>query len=195
MTPNDDAGSRQEFLQLLAQQGEEPAFVRRQRRLDAMRQQLRWELRLQYAELLKGPRIQLRRIEAIVGGHWSRLGPHLLPRDDWQRLHKLHREFNAITPPPPWASDLIWNRRPARLLHELRESLIRFNRKWIAHVKVVDLDPVNQLIKDYNRFFVLEKACAFGSEDIARRGFTPATPLTPETLLSELPTIHPPQLR
>ena len=80
-------------------------------------------------------------------------------------------------------------------LDELIESLEHFNRRWLEHVRGLDLGPLNALRADYNRYYLLEKECAVRSPFIARQGWQPLPPLTLQTLLAVLPPLHVPILR
>lgn len=195
MLYEDEQGSRQEFLRLLAEQGEEPAFVTRRRRLDAELEQLRWTCQTQRRELLHGPRLHLRKLASILRGHWKGLSHYLAQSDDWRTFQSLHETWNQDSPPPPWSDQSGWWESPARPLRDLHRSVERFNRSWNSYLAKFDLHPINQRISDYNEFYVLEKACAFGREDIARRGFEPFQPMTIQSLLVEFPEIVLPAAR
>ncbi|QDV87094.1 hypothetical protein [Planctomycetes bacterium TBK1r] len=195
MGENEFEGSRAEFLQMLAEQGEEPAFITRHRRLDAAMEQLRWACRTHRQTLLRGPRLHLRKIASMIRGDWSKLSPCLASPSQWRVFASLHEEWNRNSPTPAWANQGLWFDRLDRPLRELRRSVDRFNRDWQSHLDTFDLKPINQMIAGFNDYYVLEKACAFGSEDIASRGFDPVPPVTPQSLLDEFPLVELPALR
>ncbi|WP_145389507.1 hypothetical protein [Stieleria neptunia] len=190
----DNEGSREEFLRMLADQGEEPAFVTRGRRLDAAREQLRWACQTHRQTLLRGPSLHLRKIAAMIHGDWSKLAPYLASPSQWRLVASFHENWNRHAP-PPWANQGLWAQRLDRPLRQLRDSIDRFNRAWQGHLDGFDLEPINQTIADFNQYYVLEKACAFGREDIARRGFEPIPPVTRQSLLDEFPLVELPALR
>lgn len=70
---------------------------------------------------------------------------------------------------------------------DLIASVSRFNRRWQRFLTDLKLDPINQRIEHYNRYYLLEKECVFGSSRVASRGFEPRKRLTPEVLLEDHP--------
>jgi hypothetical protein len=79
-------------------------------------------------------------------------------------------------------------------LRELVSSLERFNTRWQPYIEQVDCRTINELREGYNRYYVLEKACALRSDRLARIGFEPMAPLTVEELAGQLPLLSVPRL-
>jgi hypothetical protein len=80
-------------------------------------------------------------------------------------------------------------RRLVRAIGELSESFNRFNARWRCFLEALDLQPINELIDGYNRYYLLEKECAFRSARLARRGFHELEPVTAARLLELLPLL------
>lgn len=56
---------------------------------------------------------------------------------------------------------------------ELADSVRRFNARWQQFLAALDLDPVNDLIDGYNRYYLLERSApsvppASGGRDFGR---------------------------
>jgi hypothetical protein len=54
--------------------------------------------------------------------------------------------------------------RDRGLLREFVESGERFNKDWLKYIESSNLDRINQLREDYNRYYLIEKACAYGRD-------------------------------
>jgi len=74
-------------------------------------------------------------------------------------------------------------------LDDLIQSVERFNRRWSKYLNELELDSINQMRRDYNRFYLLEKECALFSSRVASDGFVPLKSLTTADLLAEFPLI------
>ncbi len=81
-----------------------------------------------------------------------------------------------------------------RAVHELVESLERFNLQWLEYVQAVDLTAINKVREGYNRHYLLEKECAVRSAHAARQGFQPLPPLTVDDLRILLPELPVPKV-
>lgn len=167
-----------------------PAFIRR-----AKATEMAWEATLEACRrererLLEMVKLRLALLAALLGD-WSRLPGKVCPPAEADWLQTLHAEWrpklkSRITPSS--------RRAPiARALHDLRESLQRFNERWEEYLNRVDLDRVNVLRDGYNRFYVMEKECALASPRVARLGFEPLPPVTRADLVREFPPLTPPQ--
>jgi hypothetical protein len=73
-------------------------------------------------------------------------------------------------------------------------SVIRFNERWATVLGQLNLAPVNRMIDQYNRYYVLEKECVLGSARLAQRHFTPKVHLTGRALGEEYPPLPVPEL-
>jgi hypothetical protein len=188
----DDEGSRGEFLRLLAEQGEEPSFLRRAKAVhDAWESLLRACL-AHRDEKLRGPRMHLGNLARQLNGDWSRLASFLVDEHQVGALAALYQQWKPRLPTvvkssSPWST--------------IRSSLIgfvdsgnRFNGAWTKFLRDVDLDGVNRLRSDYNQYYPIEKAAAFDSEDVERLGFTPLEIATVEHLQAKFPLLELPVL-
>jgi len=169
-----------------------PAYLRRARRVQNAYEVLLDAGRRQREEWLAMVRVRLGTLRALAGD-WSALVPHLAGESDLGRLEALWREVapRLRTPVEPTSSA----RALREAVRELGESLQRFNRRWLAYVRGLDLKPVNAVRADYNRYYLLEKECAVRSPMIARQGYQPLEPLTVEVVLAALPPLPVPQPR
>ena len=114
--------------------------------------------------MLKWPRFHLAMLARQIRNDWSRLGSLLADPESIAVLMALHENMPiATTAQPNWlASD----RAALRLFLESAE---RFNRNWKTYIDSLDRSPSINRACDFNQFYVLEKYCAFGSEQSHRR--------------------------
>src|SRR5262245_21524803 len=155
-------------------------------------EQLLERCRRQRSEWLKMVRTRLGLLHAHAGG-WDALRPLLADDGQVTALAALHAELQPrlrVRVGPTTSPRVL-----GRALRELRESIERFNRRWLAFLPTVDLDEVNQLRDGYNRYYLLEKECAGRSSAVARQGFRRLEPLTREGLAALLPPLPVPVLR
>jgi hypothetical protein len=157
----DYEGSRNEFWHFMAEFGEEPAFLARARAPQLALDELLRRCVAQRDELLAGPRLHWSALVKQIGGDWSRLVPFLSGPDDIALLAELDTQLAPRKNlQPDWlATDKV-------LLRRFLTSAQRFNRIWTRWLEDLDLEEVNRPRRDYNQFYVLEKACAFLSERI-----------------------------
>ncbi|ADV60813.1 hypothetical protein Isop_0216 [Isosphaera pallida ATCC 43644] len=71
----------------------------------------------------------------------------------------------------------------------LRAAVERFNRLWDMYLSSLDLSAINQIVNDYNSYYLLEKECVMGSRLLAGRLFEPLAPLEVETLRRRFPPL------
>jgi hypothetical protein len=168
-----------------------PAFIRRARGVEADVETLVNRGQAQRDEWAAMARLRLGQLLALAGDAAA-----LLPLLADEGQLAVLEELQTILMPKlrvviePTAS----TRKLRRALAELVESVERFNARWRVYLDKIDLDPLNRKRADYNRYYVLEKACALRSESIARLGFTPLMPLDKtdvEALLPPLPVPRP----
>ena len=190
-----DEGSRQEFLRLLAEQGEEPAFLRRARGLTAALENLDRKLTRERLAMLHGPRLHLRTIAVAVHQDWTKLKPYLRNPARAVDFEFWFEQWNRDMPVPDWAGKHRLVKNLNRPLRDLNASIQRFNKDWIPFLIRYDLTPVNEVIQGYNDYFVLEKACAFGNESLAKKGFERVDEVTHEMILKKFPAIELVELR
>ena len=86
---------------------------------------------------------------------------------------------------PSWSERL---RLRART-RALRSAIERFNRLWSMYLSALDLRAINQIVEDYNTFYLVEKECVMGSRLLASRLFEPIPPLEVETLRRRFPPL------
>lgn len=158
-----------------------PAFARRGQDLEYALARLHARCRRARDELLDMVRLRLRQ--------WSASSTGL---DDWSGsfaapIAPLWSLCNAK--PPAWASRPAPARRRRAVARDLVASVNRFNRRWAAFLDRLNLEPVNRMIDQYNRYYVLEKECVLGSARLALRHFTPKPRLTVADLAEEYPPL------
>lgn len=184
----DYEGSRSEFLRILAEMGEEPAFINRGRAPQVALDALLKSCLIHHSERLEWPRHHFSSLRLRTAGEWSRLQRYLAEKDDASVFAELERQLAPIGKAAPSAlsSDLA-------LLRQFVESAARFNENWLTFVEGSGLDHVNQLREDYNRYYPMEKACAFG-RDTVNEGFKRLPLLDSAFLLERFPLLLLPEL-
>jgi hypothetical protein len=185
-------GDEGHILKLFLAQYDVPAYIRRAQQVHAAYEALLGRCQRQRDEWLTLVRLRLGTLGALAGD-WSRLEPWLAGADQAQALQDLHAVLRPRLrlPVEPTRSD----RRLRQALEDLKDSIERFNRRWLDFLQDVNFTEVNRLRDGYNRYFVLEKECAVRSARLARQGFQPLEPLTREALTSLLPPLPVPPLR
>ena len=169
-----------------------PAHVRRALRVQEAYEHLLARCRARRDELAAVARAQLGVLQARAGA-WEALTPFLFGEDQIAVLRQL-----AETLRPNWRGRVAVTasaRILRRDLRALRDSLERFNRRWLDHLGGLDLSEVNGERDRYNRYYLLEKECAMRSYRLAREGFRPLTPLDEAALAELLPPLPVPRLR
>jgi hypothetical protein len=184
----DYEGSRSEFLKLLAQCGEEPAFIERARAPQVALDALLRSCNAKREELLQWPAMHLSVLAQQIRQDWSRLGPFFATSESVALLGKLYAEL-----PSQAAASTNWFTSDKSALRQFLESADRFNRHWGDYLEALDLEPVNKPRRDYNQFFQLEKACAFGSEEV-NKGFEPMAMIDRQYLQERFPLLPLPNL-
>jgi hypothetical protein len=168
-----------------------PAFVRRAMQVEAAWEAVLAVCRRERERLLEMPRLRLARFLALSQSlppgsgqscHANDLAYLEGLREEWQP-----RLRSAVKPARSEAD-------VGRALAELSRSILRFNRRWLAFVRELDLQPANQLREGYNRYYLLEKECALRSARLAREGFVPLAPIGVEDLLEKYPLLRVPEL-
>ena len=167
-----------------------PAFVRRARQVQDAFDALVQQGRVQREQRLAMVRLRLGLLHALAGG-WDALRPLLVDDEQIEILRRLHAELaprlRVAVEPTASAGAL------RQALRELQESITRFNLRWRAFLAGLDLRGVNDLRDGYNRYYLLEKECALRSPRLARLGYRPLDPATPEELEALLPLLPMPR--
>jgi hypothetical protein len=96
---------------------------------------------------------------------------------------------------PKWATRPASSWRLWSIARDLVTSVERFNRRWLEHLDKVDLSPVNRMVDNYNKYYLLEKECSLGSARLAARNFVPKVHVTLDEIRNEFPTLPLPKLR
>ena len=91
--------------------------------------------------------------------------------------------------PKAWSAERAAVRKRRQAVRHLASSVDRFNHRWEHFVRKLDLNPINQRIEQYNRYYVLEKECVLGSSRLAMRHFVPRRQVTVEDLLEDHPLL------
>ncbi|MFO0879202.1 MAG: hypothetical protein U0840_17800 [Gemmataceae bacterium] len=168
-----------------------PAYIRRARQVEHAYTQLLDRARRQREEWLLMVRLNLGRLHALAGG-WEALRPWM-DADQQPLLEQLWRDLSPRLRMPLRATT---SPRPLRkALRELLDSLERFNTRWRAYLVGLDRTTINELREGYNRYYVLEKACALRSDTLARLQFAPLPPLQVADLEAALPPLPVPCVR
>jgi len=162
-----------------------PAFVRRARQVEDAWTMLLDRCRFEQKRLLELPRMRLGRLMALAVPR--SLLADLIPVAELQRLEQLHSEWNpqlrSIVKPSRSGKEL------AVPLSDLARSFERFNRRWSKFLNELELEPINRLRRNYNRFYLLEKECALFSSRIAHDGFVPLQAISTDDLFAEFPLL------
>lgn len=162
-----------------------PAYIRRARRVEEAYEQLLDRARRQREEWLVMVRLHLGQLHALAG-RWEALLPWIDARDFPLLEELLHALAPRLRVPlAPTNSPRVLR----QALTQLIDSLERFNSRWRAYLGKLDLTPINDLRAGYNRYYVLEKACALRSDLLARANFLPLPMLDPATLEQALPPL------
>ena len=190
---NDFQGSRGDLLRCLAEQGEDPAFIRRAQKVNEAWTQLLEQCKSQREVLLRWPWMHLSILAVRLQHDWSQLAQYLADESQVSYFEDLHKHWKLslerrTISANSWLS-------VTRILGDFVSSVDRFNESWRKFLQGVNLDELNRLRRDYNQHYPVEKTCAFDCEDIERLGFTPLDPVTLEQLSAAFPPLAIPKLR
>jgi hypothetical protein len=158
-----------------------PAFARRGQDLEYALARLHARCRRERDGLLDMVRLRLRQWAGVATGPDDHAGTFDAP------IAALWPLCDA--PPPAWAGQPAPTRRRRSVASDLVASVTRFNQRWAASLDRLDLEPVNRMIDQYNRYYVLEKECVLGSARLASRHFKPEARLTRAALDEEYPAL------
>src|SRR5208337_91747 len=107
---------------------------------------------------------------------------------------RLRQWSRVATGPGVWAGRVAPARQKRTVARDLVTSVQRFNVRWRQFLESLNLGPTNQVIDQYNKYYVFEKECVMGSARLASRHFTPVPQLSPEVLLRDYPMLPVPEL-
>lgn len=163
-----------------------PAFARRGQDLDYSLRRIHMRCQDQRDKFLEPVRMRLRQ--------WSRAaaGP-----DDWKAvftdpIDPLWQQAQAD--PPAWSGRLAPPRQLRTVARDLQASVERFDERWRQFLESLNLGPINVVIDQYNKYYVLEKECVVGSARLAARYFSTVPLLSPDRLLNVYPLLPVPDL-
>jgi hypothetical protein len=163
-----------------------PAFARRGLEVDETLRRMHDRCRRARADRLDMVRLRLRQWAGAVTGSEAWSGVFVAPITLLWPLSEAE--------PPRWSSSPGSIPRRLGIARDLVAAVIRFNRRWSQFLDRLNLDPVNHVIDQYNRYYVLEKECVMGSSRLAARFFVPVPMLTREDLLRHHPLLPVPEL-
>lgn len=152
-------GSREEFVNLLGELGEEPAFVRRAIAPKVAMSALFKRCENQRAEWLRWPRHHFTAIRTRTACNWDGIRPFVNENFTRGDFETLVRELAPLT-----MTSRSWLASTRSLVRAFSNSAARFNRNWQTFLDSDILANVNRLRDEYNRYYHIEKACAFGFE-------------------------------
>ena len=163
-----------------------PSFARRGQAMESSIARLHERCRLNRSQMLDMVRLRLKQWAQAVDGPdaWREVFKdpidHLWPLSESER--------------PTWSETSQPLRRRRTIARDLVASVERFNTRWTLRIRELNLAPINELIRQYNAFYVLEKECVLGSSRLAARFFRPEPELTPERLLVAHPLLLIPEM-
>ncbi len=163
-----------------------PSFARRGHDLESAIARLDDRCRRERTQRLEMVHMRLRQWAQVVSGPGGWAGVFTAP------LGALYLAAGA--PEPTWAAATASLRRRKAAANDLVASVERFNRRWLRFMDELNLGPVNRLVEEYNRCYLIEKECVLGSPRLAARLFEPAEPVTLESLLFRHPPLPVPEL-
>jgi hypothetical protein len=163
-----------------------PAFARRGADLEYAVGRLHTRCRCQRGQLIEMVQLRLRQWASVATSNDDVRGTFTAPVAPLWAL--------CDAPPPAWAFAPAPQRRRRAVARDLVSSVTRFNRRWTAFLDELNLAPLNGMIEQYNRFYVIEKECVLGSSRLALRHFTPWQHLTRVDLAEEYPLLPVPEL-
>jgi len=163
-----------------------PAFARRGQDLEYALKRIHARCLEEREESLEMVRLRLRQWTRVATGPEDWRAVFAGPIDAlWQR---------AQPEPSVWARRVAPARQKRTVARALVASVQRFNARWRQFLESLNLGPTNDVIDQYNKYYVFEKECVMGSARLASRHFTPVPPLSPEVLLRDYPLLPVPDL-
>lgn len=163
-----------------------PAFARRGQDAEAALRRLHDRCRTARGQLLDMVQLRLRQWSSAAAGPATWPGVFTGPIESLWPL--------ALAEPPAWANSDAPPRRLRAIASDLISAIGRFNRRWLKFVDLLNLEPTNFVIDQYNRYYLLEKECVMGSARLAARHFSALPCVTKPMLLADHPTLPVPEL-
>jgi hypothetical protein len=168
--------------------GEVPAYVRRARRLEEAVASLFEAARQAREELLLFVALRFRQVLDLLEDEEARE----LPVETIEALGAILDEIETLEafcrlrqrPRQPGRREI------DKALDALRESVRRFNAKWVRWVaEEAPLDEVNRQVEGYNENYAFEKQCAVKYVPLNKLRVEKKTPLTEADLLERFPSL------
>lgn len=182
----------QRIVQEMIGRFDAPSFIRRARHVEMTWTQLLDRCAHERLHRLEFVRLRLGQLRALLGS-WEALAEWLPEEHERNELICLHDELKPRLrlPLEPTTS-----RRVLRnATQDLVEAMARFNAGWTKWIAKLDLRPVNQARDAYNRYYLLEKECAFGAAAIARRDYQQLEPITLDDVARKFPLLSVPRFQ
>jgi hypothetical protein len=164
-----------------------PAFARRGQDLEYALTRLRTRSKSHRGAMLDMVRLRLKQWAAAASGPEVELRFFRDPIAPLWPLVGLEAPRFALRSGSSW--------RLRTIARDLVASVERFNRRWLDHLDRVDLAPLNQMVDNYNRYYLLEKECSLGSARLAARNFVPKARVTLDEIRDEFPPLPVPVLK
>ncbi len=164
-----------------------PAFVRRGHELDHALNRMHLRLQRERNDQLEMVRLRLRQ--------WSTVATAQLPQGEIFRAPLNPVWTLSGAEPPTWAATPAARHRRRSVARDLVASMVRFNKRWQRFIEGFNLEPINQMVEHYNRYYVLEKECCMGSAKLAARFFVPKARISHDQLLEHYPLLPIPELQ
>ena len=158
-----------------------PAFARRGQDLEYALSRLNERVTREYSSKLEMVRLRLRQWASVAIGFDDGSDTFETPVGPLWAL--------AGASAPAWAPHRAAQRRRRTVARDLVASVARFNSRWAAFLHNLPLDPLNNRIDQYNRYYVLEKECVLGSARLAARHFVVRPHVTVEGFLAAYPCL------
>lgn len=158
-----------------------PSFARRGYAMESAIASIHGRCQVKRAEMLDMVQLRLKQWAQASEGHDAWRGIFATPIDELWPL--------SGAPEPVWAVAVQPDRRRKPIAKDLAASVARFNMRWTRFVSGIKLESVNELIDQYNTFYVLEKECVLGSSRLATRFFQPQPFITPEIVFRDHPLL------
>lgn len=163
-----------------------PAFARRGQDLEHALARLDESWRGERLRMLEMVHMRLRQWERHAGGPQAWVGVFQEPLD---ALYQ-----SSLAPSPAWSPRPGSPRARRALARDLIASVDRFNERWRQRLEALNLDVINDLVDQYNRYYLLEKECVMGSPRLAARLFQPVEHVAREPFIQKHPLLPRPEL-
>ena len=188
----DFEGSRTEFMKMLAERDGPPAYILRAQRVEEVWLNLIERCEQEKNDLLQMARTRLAQLGGLVNHQWESVSCHVTNSDYDKYLAKLFADWQPKLRVTIEPTDSLRKHRGA--LKDLGNSFARFNRRWKKHVDGIVLDQVNFERREYNDYYLVEKAAALGSDKLAEMGFERLPMCTRDDIIEKVPSLIEPVL-